>query len=96
MIDKAGVLEGTSLGSLAEIEIPSELPDNFCYDGLPIPVITGRCGNGACNAFGCNCDGGCRTNLKDSDDEAERLHRVFYISQNGFETIADSNEILRT
>lgn len=32
----------------------------YCIDG--VPLYKGYyCGNGPCNVFGCNCDGGCRT-----------------------------------
>lgn len=34
----------------------------FCFDGETVPSsLQINCGVGACNIFGCNCDGGCRS-----------------------------------
>lgn len=33
----------------------------FCGDGSQLGSSDFYCGNGACNIFGCNCDGGCRS-----------------------------------
>lgn len=47
----------------------------MCMDGL---ILAGTfefyCGIGSCNIFGCNCDGGCRTNsLGANIKEAKRI-----------------------
>lgn len=45
----------------------------ICPDGS---VLYGKryCGVGACNIFGCNCDGGCRRNSKKfNKEEAQKL-----------------------
>lgn len=33
----------------------------FCGDGYKMQENDFYCGNGECNVFGCNCDGGCRS-----------------------------------
>lgn len=50
--------------------------EQMCRDGTR---AYGFCGVGSCNAFGCDCDGGCRTNNLGGDwDEAERLFARYY------------------
>lgn len=44
--------------------------EDICYDGT---IATPYCGHGPCNIFGCNCDGGCRKNGLNSEEEARRL-----------------------
>lgn len=44
----------------------------ICRDGTPT-MLFGFCGYGSCNMFGCNCDGGCRTNPSDTHEEAVSL-----------------------
>ena len=45
----------------------------ICPDGTLL-YRRNHCGVGACNFFGCNCDGGCRRNSKGFDkEEAQRL-----------------------
>lgn len=66
----------------------------ICWDGSNLNGY--YCGYGPCNIFGCNCEGGCRTNSKKTVGEAMRLSRIFTISQKFFHSMADSSEILRT
>lgn len=45
----------------------------ICKDGNPI-IGWNYCGNGNCNMFGCNCDGGCKSNSPhNSPKEALRI-----------------------
>lgn len=60
-----------------------EKSDNICYsficmDGLALGKDGYYCGQGICNVFGCNCDGGCRGNSKGTKVEARRLFGVRY------------------
>lgn len=49
----------------------------ICADGTPLNRTDNFCGVGACNIFGCSCDGGCRQNSKGYDEEeARRLYRI--------------------
>lgn len=49
----------------------------ICADGTPLDKGDNFCGFGACNIFGCDCDGGCRRNSKGNDEEeARRLYRL--------------------
>lgn len=49
----------------------------ICADGTPLNRSDNYCGIGACNLFGCNCDGGCRQNsMGYNEDEARRLYRL--------------------
>lgn len=49
----------------------------ICADGTLLSRDDNYCGFGACNLFGCNCDGGCRQNSKGYDEEeARRLYRL--------------------
>lgn len=50
----------------------------ICKDGS---TISGwhYCGRGKCNLFGCNCDGGCKSNLPhNSPEEGLRLFKANY------------------
>lgn len=40
----------------------------ICKDGLPVSGF--YCGLKSCNIFGCNCEGGCRTNSEDKWESA--------------------------
>lgn len=44
----------------------------ICMDGTTASPL-GYCGNGDCNVFGCNCDGGCRSNPSNTFEEAVKL-----------------------
>lgn len=57
----------------------------ICADGTPLDKSDSFCGFGACNMFGCDCDGGCRRNSKGYDEEeARRLYRMRTENQNTF------------
>lgn len=54
----------------------------ICADGTPLDKDDSFCGFGACNMFGCDCDGGCRRNSKGYDEEeARRLYRMRFKKQ---------------
>lgn len=49
----------------------------ICADGTPLGKDNSFCGFGACNLFGCDCNGGCRRNSKGYDEEeARRLYHL--------------------
>lgn len=50
----------------------------ICPDGTPRTGL--YCGKGQCNVFGCNCDGGCRTNSAGTREEA----RILFAKKYGF------------
>lgn len=45
----------------------------ICMDGSRLGLADYYCGKGACNIFGCNCDGGCRSNGDGTWEEALTL-----------------------
>lgn len=49
----------------------------ICMDGTPVGLLE-YCGHGRCNMFGCNCDGGCRTNPSGTTEEAQNLFEKLY------------------
>lgn len=44
-----------------------------CMDGTQIEPPGQYCGVGRCNIFGCNCDGGCRSNPEGTKRRAQEL-----------------------
>ena len=49
---------------------------NICYDGTPVDGF--YCGLGECTFFGCFCEEGCRTNSKNTTEEAIRIFGLRY------------------
>lgn len=61
-----------------EQEIGDGCSAKICYDGSALDEDSYYCGQGPCNIFGCNCDGGCRSNVIGTFDEAIRLFEGNY------------------
>lgn len=69
----------------------------ICWDGAVLEQNASfYCAHGKCNAFGCDCVGGCRLNWKRTDAEAIRLYKAFEISQLGLDNVVNGSDIIRT
>lgn len=59
----------------------------ICPDGTPLSGNDNFCGVGSCNIFGCDCDGGCRKNIK-GYDRAEALKQYRLKTQKPRKTLS--------
>lgn len=50
----------------------------FCADGYKLGVKQYYCGHGDCNIFGCNCDGGCRSNPNITEESLTNAFKVAF------------------
>jgi len=50
-------------GACCGVEFCTTFTECFCKDGSKTSGPLSYCGKGPCNIFGCNCDGGCKTDI---------------------------------
>lgn len=67
----------------------------ICWDGAQLLNTSFFCAYGRCNAFRCDCVGGCRFNWKITDAQGIRLHKAFEISQKGLDKALNGTDIIR-